>query len=85
MKQGWAIKKLIDVCDIKPPKKEAKEKLKDNDFVTFLPMEDLGVLNKEVIGVKERQLKDVAGSYTFFANNDVLLSLIHISEPTRPY
>jgi type I restriction enzyme S subunit len=39
-------------------------------------MEDLGVLNKEIVGVKERQLKDVAGSYTYFANNDVLLAKI---------
>jgi len=76
MKTGWEVKKLGDVCEIKPPKKEAKDKLKDTDLVTFLPMEDLGVLNKEVIGVKERQLKDVTGSYTYFADNDVLLAKI---------
>jgi len=39
-------------------------------------MEDLGVLNKEIVGVKKRQLKDVAGSYTYFADNDVLLAKI---------
>jgi type I restriction enzyme, S subunit len=50
--------------------------LKETDLVTFLPMEDLGVLNKEIVGVKERQLKEVAGSYTYFADNDVLLAKI---------
>lgn len=39
-------------------------------------MEDLGILNKEIVGIKTRQLKDVAGSYTYFANNDVLLAKI---------
>ena len=74
--EGWEEKTLIDVCELKPQKKEAKDKLKEGDLVTFLPMEDLGVLNKEIIGVKERQLKDVAGSYTYFADNDVLLAKI---------
>lgn len=71
--EDWEEKKLGDVCEIKPQKKEAREKLKETDLVTFLPMEDLGVLNKEIIGIKQRKLKDVEGSYTYFANNDVLL------------
>jgi len=72
----WEEKKIIEVCEIKPQKQEARDKLRSNDFVTFLPMEDLGVLNKEIVGVKERQFKDVSGSYTYFANNDVLLAKI---------
>ena len=74
--EGWEEKKLINVCELKPQKKEARDKLSETDLVTFLPMEDLGVLNKEIVGVKERQFKDVAGSYTYFANNDVLLAKI---------
>ena len=74
--EGWEESKLYDVCEIKPQKKEAREKLKETDLVTFLPMEDLGVLNKEIIGVKERTLKEVSGSYTYFADNDVLLAKI---------
>jgi type I restriction enzyme S subunit len=74
--EGWEEKTLIEVCELKPQKKEARDKLNGTDLVTFLPMEDLGVLNKEIIGVKERQLKDVAGSYTYFADNDVLLAKI---------
>lgn len=74
--EEWEMKKLVDVCELRPEKKEAREKLKETDLVTFLPMEDLAVLNKEIVGVKKRQLKDVAGSYTYFADNDVLLAKI---------
>lgn len=74
--EGWEEKKLNDVCEFKPQKKEARDKLIETDLVTFLPMEDLGILNKEIVGVKERQFKDVAGSYTYFADNDVLLAKI---------
>jgi type I restriction enzyme S subunit len=74
--EGWEERKLNEVFELKPQKKEARDKLKETDLVTFLPMEDLGVLNKEIVGVKERKLKDVSGSYTYFAENDVLLAKI---------
>ena len=74
--EDWEENRLRNVFEIKPQKKEAKEKLRETDLVTFLPMEDLGILNKEIIGVKEKPLKDVAGSYTYFAENDVLLAKI---------
>ena len=74
--KGWEIKKLGEVFQIKPPKKEAKEKLRDNDLVTFLPMEDLGIASKEIQPTQTRFLKEVAGSYTYFAENDVLLAKI---------
>jgi type I restriction enzyme, S subunit len=43
---GWQTKALADVCEIKPPKGEAKRQLKDSDFVSFVPMEDLGIDQK---------------------------------------
>jgi len=73
---GWEEKKLGDAFEIKPPKKEAKEKLGDSELVSFLPMEDLGICENEIKPAKERPLKDVAGSYTYFAENDVLLAKI---------
>ncbi|MBK9015995.1 MAG: restriction endonuclease subunit S [Saprospiraceae bacterium] len=76
MKKGWEVKKLGEVCDIKPQKKEAREKLAGADLVTFLPMEDLGVLSKEIIPNKERPLEEVISSYTYFAEHDVLLAKI---------
>lgn len=74
--KGWEIKKLGEVCEIKPPKREAKEKLNDYDLVSFIPMEDLGIMEKNIIPFKEKPLSEVAGSYTYFANNDVLLAKI---------
>ncbi len=74
--EGWEEKRLGDVCIIKPPKKEAKEKLKDTDLVTFLPMEDLGILNKDFSGKKEEKLLKIYKNYTYFADNDVLMAKI---------
>lgn len=73
---NWQIKKLGELCRIKPPKKEARDQLNPDDFVSFVPMEDLGILTKNFIPKMERQLKEVSGSYTYFANNDVLLAKI---------
>jgi len=72
----WEIKKLGEVCTIRPPKKEAKEKLNESELVTFLPMEDLGILTKDFNSSKVRKLKEVARSYTYFAENDLLLAKI---------
>ncbi len=76
MKTDWEVKKLGDVCEIKPPKREARNKLKETDVVSFAPMEDLGINQKFLNPTKERTLKEVEGSYTYFANDDVLLAKI---------
>lgn len=76
MREGWEIKKLGEAFQIKPPKSEARETLQPSDAVSFVPMEDLGVLTKAINVVKERKLEDVAGSYTYFGENDVLLAKI---------
>ena len=76
MKESWEVKRLGEVCEIKPPKKQARDRLNDDDFVSFVPMEDLGVLTKNFIATKERPLKEVCGSYTYFSDNDVLLAKI---------
>jgi type I restriction enzyme S subunit len=65
-----------EIFEIKPSKKEAKDKLSETDLVSFLPMEDLGVCENEIKATKEKQFKEVAGSYTYFAENDVLLAKI---------
>lgn len=74
--EGWEERTLGDVFEIKPPKKEARDKLNDTDLVTFLPMEDLGVCVNEIKAKKVKKFKEVAGSYTYFAENDVLLAKI---------
>lgn len=76
MKKGWERKPLAEVCCIRPPKSEARDKLNLNKIVSFLPMEDLGINQKFVKAVKTRTLSDVQGSYTYFAEGDVLLAKI---------
>jgi type I restriction enzyme S subunit len=76
MNNSWQTKKLGEVCEMKPPKSEARTRLKGEELVSFVPMEDLGILVKTFIPQQERKLKDVAGSYTYFADNDVLLAKI---------
>lgn len=76
MREGLQTKALADVCKIKPPKREARDKLKETDLVSFVPMEDLGINQKFLESKVERKLGQVAGSYTYFADGDVLLAKI---------
>ena len=76
MKPGWKKKRLSDVCQIKPPKKEVRDYLLDSDFVSFLPMEQLGYAANIIELKEDRPLKKVYGNYTYFADNDVLLAKI---------
>ncbi|MDF2529218.1 MAG: hsdS 1 [Gammaproteobacteria bacterium] len=76
MKNNWQTKKLGEVFEIKPPKKEVRSRLSDNDLVSFVPMEDLGQLKKGFVVTKEKSLQEVYGGYTYFADNDLLLAKI---------
>lgn len=68
--------RIADCCIIKPPKSEARKLLKDTDKVSFVPMRDLGIDSKYLSLKEERALSTVSGSYTYFADNDVLLAKI---------
>jgi type I restriction enzyme S subunit len=63
---GWEEKKLIDVCELKPQKKEARDKLNETDLVTFLPMEDLGVLNKVALSSFWSRMKELIKLFLLF-------------------
>ena len=76
MKAGWQTKVLADVCQIRPPKAEARERLSCKELVSFVPMEDLGIGQKILAPTQTKPLEDVAGSYTYFADGDVLLAKI---------
>ncbi len=67
---------LGEVCQIKPPKAEARRLLSDMDLVSFVPMEDLGIDQKFLIPTRVKPLSEVVGSYTYFADGDVLLAKI---------
>lgn len=74
--KGWQEKNLGEVCLIKPPKNEARKNLKGSDLVSFVPMESLGIGQKYFDVSRLRALEEVAGSYTYFADDDVLLAKI---------
>lgn len=73
---GWITKTLSSVCVIKPPKNEARKQLDENSQVSFVPMGCLGIGSKNLQLRQERKLSEVVGSYTYFAENDVLLAKI---------
>lgn len=72
----WELKTIKEVCVIKPPKSEVRKKLKGDELVSFVPMNDLGECAKHFESHQERPLSEVSGSYTYFAENDVLLAKI---------
>ena len=76
MPEGWQIRRLGEVCRIKPPKTEARSAVADDALVSFLPMEDLGIGCREAQPMKTRRLSEVSGSYTYFGEGDVLLAKI---------
>jgi len=76
MKNGWSSKRLDEVCRIKPPKSEARDKISTNKLVSFLPMEDMGIDQEYVRPTQTKPLSSVMGSYTYFADGDVLLAKI---------
>ncbi|BAZ94431.1 restriction endonuclease S subunits [Thiohalobacter thiocyanaticus] len=76
MRPDWDWRALSDVCQIKPPKREAKLRLADDDLVSFVPMDQLGIREKQLRLTTDRRLSEVAGSYTYFAEGDVLLAKI---------
>ena len=75
-KAEWPMKPLALVCQIKPPKAEARRNVSASDLVSFAPMEDLGINQKFLTATRTRPLAEVAGSYTYFADGDVLLAKI---------
>lgn len=75
-KAGWTLRPLTEVCKIKPPKAEARRLLTGTDMVSFVPMEDLGIDLKTFVPTQAKPLEEVSGSYTYFADGDVLLAKI---------
>lgn len=76
MREGWKNSTLGESCQIKPPKREARDHLAANDMVSFVPMNCLGIREKYFMTAENRPLQSVSGSYTYFAEGDVLLAKI---------
>lgn len=76
MREEWDVRTLGESCQIKPPKKEVRNRLAANDMVSFVPMNSLGIRDKGIKSKEDRPLQSVSGSYTYFADGDVLLAKI---------
>ena len=76
MTTKWPMVRLGDFVGINPQKSEARKLLNPDDFVSFIPMEDLGVRCGVVTPIKQRRFGDVQSSYTYFRDGDVLLAKI---------
>lgn len=73
---GWSTNKLSQLFTIKPQKREVNDHVEENEFISFVPMKCLNI-NKKNLSLKyTRKLNEVYKSYTFFAENDVLLAKI---------
>jgi type I restriction enzyme, S subunit len=72
----WSRQKLSDICQLRPPKSEARATLSDGDAVSFVPMNDLPIREKRLYLTSEKALGKVYGGYTYFADGDVLLAKI---------
>ena len=67
---------LKDICTIAPPKSKVETQRLRGKMVSFLPMEDLGIGIQHIIPQKTRAIEEVVGSYTFFAEGDILLAKV---------
>ncbi len=68
--------RIAELCELRPQKAEARRRLKPSDRVSFMPMNDLPDNSMWAEAKDERTLRDVEGSYTYFADGDVLLAKI---------
>ena len=68
--KDWPVKPLGEATKIKPPKKEARDALSPDKLVSFVPMEDLGIDRRYLNLSRTRPLKEVEGSYTYFADGE---------------
>lgn len=73
--KGWSLSTMKDICVLNPSKKLAAT-LPGNTEVSFLPMEDLAIHADYTTSKLTRTISEVAGSYTYFADGDVLLAKV---------
>ena len=71
----WPIVRLADVCTINPSKSGISE-LPLEIQVSFVPMADLRENQIAFIPQQQKSLGEIGGSYTYFADDDVLLAKV---------
>ena len=77
MKAGWQSKPLADVCQIKPPKAEARPAdVQADELVSFVPWKTWASTRNILVPTQTKPLEELLSSYTYFADGDVLLAKI---------
>ena len=66
--------KISEICTLNPRKNQLTEKTATR--VSFVPMADLNENRIAFQPTKEKALSEIGASYTYFANNDVLLAKV---------
>ena len=71
----FPVARIGDICIINPPKGELAN-LNPDTLVSFVPMADLNENRVAFQPKQEKLLSEVSGSYTYFADDDVLLARV---------
>ena len=71
----FPVARIGDICIIDPPKSELAN-LSPDTPVSFVPMADLNENRVAFQPKQEKLLSEVSGSYTYFADDDVLLARV---------
>ncbi|WP_240922585.1 restriction endonuclease subunit S [Oleiagrimonas sp. C23AA] len=72
----WRTVPLSTICTFKPPKSIPRKMLTNDTEVSFVPMNDLGELEKHFQPMEVRRFAEVVKGYTYFADGDVLCAKI---------
>jgi type I restriction enzyme M protein len=72
---NWEKSRLEEICTINPKKSEIK-RAEGDQMVSFVPMSDVNENDMYFKPLESKKLSDVGGSYTYFAENDVLLAKV---------
>lgn len=70
------MRRLSQIAELRPNKKEVRDNLSDTDPVSFVPMDCLNVGTQKLSPHEDRPLATVYKSYTYFRDGDVLLAKI---------
>ena len=71
----FPVSRIDQVCTINPRKSELVD-LSPDTLVSFVPMSDLNENRMQFQPMQEKLLAEVSGSYTYFADDDVLLARV---------
>ena len=72
---SWPLVELGSVCDINPPKSYVRH-LPPDTVVSFVPMSTLSEYQMTFVPTEERTIAGLGTSYTYFADNDVLMAKV---------